>query len=57
MALNKASLEAGLTGMGFEAGKASELATLIDNYVKSANVNPGTFSNSGGPVAGVGTLS
>ncbi len=59
MALNKAALQSGLAGMGFDASKASELATLIDNYVKSATVNslgliapPG-----GGPVTGASTLS
>lgn len=59
MALNKSALEAGLAGMGFEGSKASELATLIDNYVKGATVNslgliapPG-----GGPVTGASTLS
>lgn len=57
MALNKAALESGLAGMGFDASKASELATLIDTYVKTAQVNPGTMSNTGGVVVGVGTLS
>jgi len=57
MALNKGSLISGLTGMGFEAGKAAELATIIDDYIKSASVNPGTMSNTGGPVVGIGTLS
>lgn len=57
MALNKSALEAGLAGMGFDASKASELATLIDNYVKSATVNSLGLVSPAGPVTGASTLS
>jgi hypothetical protein len=59
MPLNKGALQSGLAGMGFDAAKAAELATIIDDYVKGAQVNPTAMvaPPSGGPVTGTGTLS
>jgi hypothetical protein len=57
MALNKAALQSGLAGMGFDASKASELATIIDDYVKGATVNSLGLVSPSGPVTGAGTLS
>lgn len=63
MALNKAALIAALTSAftpsegSSPASAANAIATAIDDYVKTATVLPGTFSNGSGPVIGTGSLS
>lgn len=64
MALSQSNLKAAIKACldDVSEGKstdtaADQLATAIHNYVSAATVLPGTFSNTGGPVVGAGSLS
>ena len=61
MSLNKSALTSALQSIfenpeGDPATAAAAMADAIDAYVKTGSVTPGTFSNSGGPVLGLGGI-